>query len=243
MISLTDMILVAEMSFHYNNVSGAFWAMQGVRGAVSVTQNRPLRWASTEIFIRLLKLCLVCSDDALSHSVQSQWLSRLFRRELSPIPAIEMGSREPSKFQHLLSHAYYVHMVSLEPVISAGAAIEGRSPLNRAQNLHIRCGYHSLKVYASKVRGRAPAFRRGKGCSSHDECIKVWRASWVIAMNRPSSVPDIDVLQRMKDAASDLGKDPLLGLAMFEGCRTNALRSVARGRDMISKHLNHHFDL
>ncbi|KAF9016563.1 hypothetical protein BDZ89DRAFT_994410 [Hymenopellis radicata] len=243
MIGLPDIILVAEMSFHYGNISGAFWAMEGVRTAVFTTENRPLRFASAEIFVRLLKLAFICDDDTLSHSVQSQWLSRLFRRELSPIPAIEMGSRESGRLQHLLSHAYYVHMVSLEPILSAAQRIEPHSPLTRAQNVHVRCGYHSLSVYASKIRARAPSFRRGKGCASHADCTKVWRASWIIAMSRASSVPDIDILQRMKDAAMDLGKDPLIGLAMYDECRTNALRSIGRGRDMISKHLHHHFDL
>lgn len=243
MIDLPDIILVAEMAFHYGNISGAFWAMEGVRSAVFATENRPLRWASAEIFVRLLKLAFICDDDTLSHSIQSQWLSRLFRKELSPVPAIEMGSREPGLLQHLLSHAYYVHMVALESILAAGRRIEDYSPLNRAQNIHVRCGYLSLSVYASKIRGRAPSFRRGKGCTSHEDCTKVWKASWILAMNRSSNVPDIDVLQRMKDAATELSKDPLIGLAMFEDCRTNALRSIARGRDMISKHLNHHFDL
>ncbi|KAF9021281.1 hypothetical protein BDZ89DRAFT_1200413 [Hymenopellis radicata] len=77
---------VAEMSFHYGNIR--------VRTAVFTTENRPLRFASAEIFVCLLKLAFICDDDTLSHSVQSQWLSRLFRRQLSPIPAIEMGFRE-----------------------------------------------------------------------------------------------------------------------------------------------------
>ncbi|KAK0487840.1 hypothetical protein IW261DRAFT_1328436 [Armillaria novae-zelandiae] len=217
--------------------------MQGVRSAVNATQNRPLRFASTDTFIRLLRMAFICEDDALSHSVQSQWLCRLFRGELSPLPAIEMGSREPSRLEHLLSHAYYVHMVGLDPLLSAGQSIEVRSPLSSIQNVHVRCGYYSLSTFIAKIRECPPPFRRGRGCTSHDDCERVWTGTWGIAMEHSLVGPEVDILGRLRSVVLELGRDPLLPFAMFRHCRINALGSVTKLRETISKQLNHHFDL
>ncbi|KAF9021280.1 hypothetical protein BDZ89DRAFT_1200395 [Hymenopellis radicata] len=64
-------------------------------------------------------------------------------------------------------------MVSLEPILSAAQRIEPHSPLTRAQNVHVWCGYHSLSVYAAKILACAPSFRRGMGCTSHADCTKL----------------------------------------------------------------------
>lgn len=242
-VSLPDILLVAEMSFHYGNINGALWAMEGVRSAVNATQNRPLRFASTDTFVRLLKVAFICEDDALSHSVQSQWLCRLFRGELSPLPAIEMGSREPSRLEHLLSHAYYVHMVGLDPLLSAGQSIEVRSPLSRIQNVHVLCGYYSLSTFTAKIRECPPPFRRGRGCTSHDDCERVWTARWGVAMKNSLVGPEVDILGRLRSVVLELGRNQSLPLAMFRHCRMNALGSVTKLRETISKQLNHHFDL
>ncbi|KAK0462018.1 uncharacterized protein EV420DRAFT_141269 [Desarmillaria tabescens] len=231
------------MSFHYGNMNGAFWAMEGVRSAVNATQNRPLRSASTDVFVRLLEVAFICEDDALSHSVQSQWLCRLFRGELSPLPAIEMGSKEPSRLEHLLSHAYYVHMVALDPLLSAGQSIQAKSPLSGIQNLHVFCGYYSLSTFIAKIRECPPPFRRGKGCTSHVDCEKVWKAGWAIAMSNSIVGSEVDILGRLRRVVLQLGRDQLLPLAMFHECRINALGSVTKLRATVSKQLNHHFDL
>lgn len=242
-VSFLDILLVAEMSFHYGNINSAFWAMEGVRLGVYATQDRPLRSASADLFVRLLKVAFICEDDALSHSVQSQWLCRLFRGELSPLRAIEMGSKEPGRLEHLLSHAYYVHMVQLDPLLSAGQSIEARSPLSSIQNLHVFCGYYSLSTFIAKIGECPRPFRRGRGCMSHADCERVWKASWTAAMKNSSTGSEVDILGRLRGVVLELGRDQLLPLAMFHRCRINALGSVAKLRETISKQLNHHFDL
>lgn len=239
-MTIEDMILIAEMSLNYENNAGAAWAMEGIRKSVDTTQlaaDRPLRRASPEVFMRLLQLFLVFPDAVSCESVQSQWLSRLFRRELPPAQAIDFAWRASGSFDHLLKHALYVYMVRIQN----GEQNVGR--LSREQALRVTCGYHSLRVYAGKICMRAPRFRRSKSCLKHNDCMKSWRMCWALTANRPSKVPRVDLLQRLKETHGELAKDPVIAQTMHEGCRKSALKSVARTRAMISNHLHHHFDL
>ncbi|KAJ6583926.1 hypothetical protein DFH09DRAFT_263931 [Mycena vulgaris] len=214
--------------------------MEGIRKLVNAP-NTLLRTAQSETFVRLIRLALLYRDADLSRSVQSKWLTRMHWHDLPPAPAILVA--DVYDLRHLLSHAYYVHLVNVEPRIARGQSIGPGSPLTPTQNLHIFCGYHSLLASWRQLQEAAPAFAPNAECTSHERCLVAWKARWALETGRATTLSPVDVLCRLLIMERHLEVDRVLKECMHEDCRLEALDAIAKKRAEISDNLHHHFDL
>ncbi|KAJ7845418.1 hypothetical protein B0H14DRAFT_3455052 [Mycena olivaceomarginata] len=227
-VDLAQLCSVAEVSLKYDFASLKAWSIEGVKTHVSTTHI--LRTAPSRTFVRLMRLALVYRDAALRQAVQATWLTRLHWHTLPPAPALAVADKYG--LQDLLCHASYAHLVSVAPCTGAGVDVDVDldSPLlTPAQNLHVLCGYHSLRA-AWKHLQRAPPPSRGP-------------ARWALEAGRPSAFAPVDVLWRLLAMERHLERDAVLRVCMDAGCREVALDAIARKRTEIAENLHHHFDL
>ncbi|KAJ6585452.1 hypothetical protein B0H19DRAFT_1109714 [Mycena capillaripes] len=214
--------------------------MEGITALVNAPDTL-LRAAPSEIFVRLIRLALLYRDADLSRSVQSKWLTRIHWHDLDPAPAIVLA--DAYDLRHLLCHAYYVHLVNVEPRIARAQPIGARSPLTATQNLHVFCGYHSLLACWKQLQEMPPAFEADATCASHARCLVAWKARWALETGRASGFSPVDVLCRLLFMERHLERDGVLKECMSAGCMKEALDAIAKKRAEISENLQHHFDL
>ncbi|KAJ7274084.1 hypothetical protein C8J57DRAFT_1314558 [Mycena rebaudengoi] len=231
---------IAEVSFTYRFDSLKAWALGGINALVN-SPDTLLRTAPSETFVRLIRLALMCHDTALVRSIQSKWLTRLHWHDLPPAPAIMVA--DACDLRHLLSHAYYVHLVDVAHRITNGQRIDVGSPLSATQNIHVLCGYHSLAASWKHLQEVPPTFTPDTECTVHDRCLVAWKARWAFEAGRPSAFSPVDVLCRLLFMERHLAADAILSKCMTEGCRAAALHAIEQKRAEISGSLHHHFDL
>ncbi|KAJ7490533.1 hypothetical protein FB451DRAFT_1389312 [Mycena latifolia] len=231
---------IAEVAFKYEFNSLKLWSMDGIKTLVN-SPNTLLRTAPSETFVRLVRLALLYRDSDLSRSVQSKWLTRIHWHDLPPTPAIVVA--DAYDLRHLLCHAYYVHLVNMQPRITRRQSIDAGSPLTPTQNLHIFCGYHSLLASWRQLQEAAPAFTRATKCAEHSRCLVAWNARWALEIGRPTTLSPVDVLCRLLFMERHLEADEVLKECMDADCRLEALDAITKKRAEISDNLHHHFDL
>ncbi|KAJ7643656.1 hypothetical protein FB45DRAFT_895666 [Roridomyces roridus] len=216
--------------------------MDGIKSLVE-SANSILRTAQSETFIRLIRLALLYHSPDLSRAVQSRWLTRMHWHELPSAPALVIA--DAYDLRHLLCHAYYVHLVNVAHLIVRTQPIDMYLSLSASQNLHVLCGYHSLRAVWRHLQTDPLEFRRAEGCSSqgHKRCLVAWATRWAVEIERPSALPSVDVLRRLFLMEQHLEADVLLRECMRPGCWRVALDAIARKRAEISDNLHHHFDL
>ncbi|ESK88024.1 hypothetical protein Moror_10829 [Moniliophthora roreri MCA 2997] len=242
-VPLNKLLSIAELALRYRYLSLQTWTMDGVRQLSIPNPHSPptLRHSPESVYIRILKLALRHQQHDISQAIQYKWVSRLHWRELSPVTAICKGHKYGLRY--LLSHACYVHMVDMEPLISIGLRVDIHSQLTRAQILHVFCGYHSLRAYWEQLQRSPPRYAHSKECLSPKKCQGSFDWSWKSLASSKSSLAPVDVLRRLLELQSQLGADPMLKLYMPPVCRENALEAIARRRESISHNLHHHFDI
>ncbi|KAJ6504704.1 hypothetical protein C8R47DRAFT_155655 [Mycena vitilis] len=239
-LDIARLCSIAEVSYKYEFNSLKLWSMEGVASLVNAPDSL-LRDAPSETFVRLIRLALLYRDADLSRSVQSKWLTRIHWHDLDPAPALVIA--DAYDLRQLLCHAYYVHLVSVEPRISRAESIGAGSPLTPTQNLHVFCGYHSLLACWRQLQEAPPAFEADGRCDSHERCLVAWKARWAFEIGRSSLFAPVDVLRRLLFMEGNLGADGVLTKCMSAGCRKGALDAIAKKRAEISENLHHHFDL
>ncbi|KAJ6622657.1 hypothetical protein B0H10DRAFT_893886 [Mycena sp. CBHHK59/15] len=188
-----------------------------------------------------MRLALLYRAGDLSRSVQSKWLTRIHWHDLPPTPAIIVA--DAYDLRHLLCHAYYVHLVNMEPRITRSQRIDSDSPLSATQNLHVFCGYHSLLASWKHIQEAPPTFPEAEQCTSHSRCLVAWKARWALEIGRPTVFSPVDVLCRLLLMERYLEADQVLKECMGDGCRLEALDAITKKRAEISDNLHHHFDL
>jgi hypothetical protein len=214
--------------------------MDGIKTLVS-SPDSVLRTAASETFVRLMRLALLYRDGDLSPSIQSKWLTRIHWHDLPPTPALVVA--DAYDLRHLLCHAYYVHLVNVSPRIVRSQSISAGSPLTPTQNLHVFCGYHSLLACWRQLQESAPLFTPVHKCVTHSRCLIAWNARWALETGRETTLSPVDVLCRLLVMERNLEADGVLRECMHEGCRLEALETIAKKRAEISDNLHHHFDL
>lgn len=239
-LDLARLCSIAEVSFKYDFNSLKLWSMEGIHSLVNAP-NTILRTAQSETFVRLIRLALLYRDADLTRSVQLKWLTRIHWHDLPPAPAIIVA--DAYDLQHLLCHAYYVHLVDVEPRIARAQPIDAGSPLTPTQNLHVFCGYHSLLASWKQLQEAPPAFAQDAKCRTHPRCLIAWQARWALETGRSSAFSPVDVLCRLLFMERHLEADEVLKDCMSAGCRREALDAIAKKRAEISDNLHHHFDL
>jgi hypothetical protein len=241
-VDLAQLCSVAEVSLKYDFASLKAWSIEGVKAHVSTTH--VLRTAPSRTFVRLMRLALVYRDAALQQAVQAAWLTRLHWHTLPPAPALAVADKYG--LQALLCHASYAHLVSVAPCTGAGVDedVDLDSPLlSPAQNLHVLCGYHSLRAAWKQLQRAPPSFAPHPACAAHARCEVAWAARWALEAGRPSAFAPVDVLWRLLAMERHLERDAVLRVCMDAGCREVALDAIARKRTEIAENLHHHFDL
>ncbi|KAJ7600853.1 hypothetical protein C8J56DRAFT_19732 [Mycena floridula] len=241
-IPLHMLLSIAELARDYCFKYLRVWSMEAIRSLV-FTSPAIFRHAPTITFIRLLRLSVFYGQQDLSTSIQSKWMSRLHWGELPSDIAIIIASR--LEMQYFLSHAYYAHLVELDPEIHDEFSIKdfGKSPLEQKHLVHLCSGYHSLRAYWENLRKTPPTLERHPACGAHALCLAVWRASWPTILDLPGPHASIDVLKRLAYVEKRLKSDSGLNECMRRGCLKNALASVCSLRENVSRNLVHHFDL
>ncbi|KAJ6508269.1 hypothetical protein C8R45DRAFT_1207977 [Mycena sanguinolenta] len=233
---------IAEVAFTYDFSALKLWSLEGIRTHVNSTPL--LRTAPSRTFVRLIQVALLYRDTILSRAIQSKWLTRMHWHDTDPAPALVVA--DAYSLQHLLSHAYYVHLVNVAPRIARALPIDdGGSPLSAAQNLHVLCGYYSLLAAWKQLQVSPPACTPPDStvCREHTRCEIAWKARWALEVGHSSAFSPVDVLCRLLFMERQLEVDEVLKDCMTPGCRVEALDAIARKRGEISENLHHHFDL
>ncbi|KAK1229562.1 hypothetical protein PQX77_007388 [Marasmius sp. AFHP31] len=241
-IPLPRLLSVAELAFKYQFKPLGHWSMSGIRRLVSMPNNPKIRQAPDISLSRLLKLSILYQQHDLCSSLQSNWLTRVYRRELSPFAAITVGDK--CALPHFLGHAMYVHMVEMACRIANCERIDLGSPLTHSQNLHIFCGYYSLQAYWRQIPQSPPTYPHSPECRSSQNCRAAWVKRWKASSSSEfSAFPDVDVLRRILELQRRLVADPVLKGSMPIGCRDRALDAVIQKRTEVSNNMHHHFDI
>ncbi|KAF8215050.1 hypothetical protein K438DRAFT_1955047 [Mycena galopus ATCC 62051] len=241
-VDISRLCSIAEVSHTYDFNALKLWSLEGLRTHVNATPL--LRTARSKIFVRLIQLALLYRDADLSRAIQSKWLTRMHWHDLDPAPALVVA--DAYSLRHLLSHAYYVHLVNVAPRIARAQRIDDIvSPLSPAQNLHVFCGYYSLLASWKQLEEVPPPFAPDVKCppDAHENCEIAWKARWTLETGRSSAFAPVDVLCRLLFIERHLEADEVLKDCMTPGCRLEALDAIARKRAEISENLHHHFDL
>ncbi|KAJ7250036.1 hypothetical protein B0H12DRAFT_1234510 [Mycena haematopus] len=241
-VDVARLCSIAEVAFTYDFNTLKLWSMEGIRTHVTATPL--LRTAPSKTFVRLIQLALLYRDADLSRAIQSKWLTRIHWHDADPAPALVLA--DAYSLRHLLSHAYYVHLVNVAPRIARAQPIDDMgSPLSAAQNLHVLCGYHSLLAAWKQLQAAPPAFTPPDTTERHEHtrCEIAWKARWAFEAGRSSAFSPVDVLCRLLFMERNLEMDEVLKDCMAPGCRLEALDAIAKKRAEISENLHHHFDL
>lgn len=231
---------MAELSHTYGLTNVLEWSMRALT-AIANSQPSPLRTVPSHVFVRMVKLAMSTQKHNLVQSIQVKWITRIHWHELSPVPALLFADQQG--IRHLLSHAYYVHLVAQEPELHQTKRLNARSPLSPTQHQHLLSGFYSLQAYYKRLSATAPAFPRSKECPNHMQCVKGWDMRWAVAMARSYSVAKVDILNLLRVVQKFLEVDMLLSVCLTAKCRLLALDSVAKTREDMANNLHHHFDL
>jgi len=252
-LALDELFSVAELSLQFQLIQLKLWAI-GALDTVLNGPNSPLRNAPNQTFIRALRVAHAYNRMDLSTSIQRKWITRLHWRELSPLPALLLA--EQLELRNLLSHAYFIHLVSLPKVAqhcqAEGALISEQpskpfpltSPLTMQQRTHLLAGFYSLTAYWKWLRTNPPSITRSPQCKRHQQCLAAWRTRWIVACEKVNPDPsDADIFQKLKVVEEALKEDRLVQACLTPDCWTEALHAISRKRTEASNHLHHHFDL
>ncbi|TFK34740.1 hypothetical protein BDQ12DRAFT_635964 [Crucibulum laeve] len=237
--TLEELLSINELAHKYYQLDVRAWAISALAGIVNHPCS-PLRTASSQLFLRVLRLAVLCNKPELSLSIQIKWITRLHWHQLSPTPAILIA--DIFNLRHLLSHAYYMHLVLMQSP-SKPPRFKKDPELTPKQNMHVQCGYYSLMSYWRHLQTTPPEFKRSAQCDNHRQCVEAWKMRWYKASSRLCPHPEIDVLSRLRFMQDTLEADLLLGVCLTVQCRTQALASVSKKREEIANNLHHHFDL
>lgn len=244
-LSLDQALSIWELAHVYGISSLISWSAQTMSLLFVATANSPLRTSSNEAFLRALRLAILYHLPEVCNAIQVKWMTRLVWRELSPIPAILFADKY--NFRHLLGHAYYVYMTELGTRLNERGRFlkDTTSPLNRSQRVHILAGHLSLSNYWKHLRLTPPPIPEHPTCKLHKQCCAAWKMRWAAACSRPcrESVPEMDVLRRLRAIEEELKQDSILHSCLTPECRIGALGSIAQKRSDIANNLHHHFDL
>ncbi|KAF9262985.1 hypothetical protein L218DRAFT_1000222 [Marasmius fiardii PR-910] len=241
-IPLPRLLSVAELSFKYQFKSLSRWSMEGLRRLVVNSTSTKIRYAPDISLGRLLKLCILYQQGDLCTRVQEQWLARIYCRELSPFAAITVGDK--CGYPQFVGHAMYIHMVEVSSRIANCERIDLGSPLTHSQNLHIFCGYYSLKAYWRQLSQSPPSYTHSPECRSPHKCKASWSKRWKLCSSSElSTYPDVDVQRKLMELQKRLSSDPALKDSMSVGCRAHALNMLVQKRHEVSNNLHHHFDI
>ncbi|KAG2010023.1 hypothetical protein CC2G_012880 [Coprinopsis cinerea AmutBmut pab1-1] len=241
-LSLEQVLSIAEWAFNFGLTHLKTWSQKAMSSLFIPAANSPLRTASNDIFFRALRLASLYRLPEVSSAVQVKWITRILWHELSPVPAIILADR--CDFRSLLSHAYYTHMVELGVRLTESNFISDPSSiLTRKHRTHLLAGYHSLSAYWKHLRISPPPFEQAPQCKLHRQCCAAWKMRWSVACSRPCSIPEMDVLRRLRFVEDLLKEDMLVEVCLASGCRALALDSISKKRTDISNNLHHHFDL
>ncbi|KAF9013123.1 hypothetical protein BDQ17DRAFT_1419303 [Cyathus striatus] len=240
-LTLDRLLTIAELSYRYRLKHLMAWAIHGLAFVTHHTDT-PFRSAPSEAFVRMLNIAIKYHQKELSTAIQNKWMTRIHWQEVSPIPAILLA--DAYNLRTLLTHAYYVYLVLMEPRIAKSLRIDIECPLSPKQIKHVYCGYYSLRAYWWNLRRTAPEFIRSEECSElHSQCIEVWRRRWAVAGSRAYPSSDINILSRLMSIQQTLEADMLLSVCMTVQCREQAIASISKKRQEIVDNLHHHFDL
>ncbi|KAG7088054.1 hypothetical protein E1B28_012087 [Marasmius oreades] len=239
---LPRLLSVAELSFKYQLKSLSRWSMEGLRRLASNPTSTKIRYAPDISLGRLLKLSILYQQSDLSTRLQEQWLTRVYRQELSPFAAITVGDK--CGLPQFVGHAMYIHMVDMASRIADSERIDLGSPLTHSQNLHIFCGYYSLRAYWRQLSQCPPSYSHSPECRYPSKCSAAWIRRWkACSSSELSAHPDVDVQRKLLELQRRLSPDLVLRESMPAGCRAGALNTVTQKRNEVSNNLHHHFDI
>ncbi|KAF9553710.1 hypothetical protein CPC08DRAFT_590622, partial [Agrocybe pediades] len=206
--------------------------------------NPALRSGPDEIFLGSMNMAkyFFGTNSDVCRSLTDKWIGRLHRKELDPLIAMLFGYAHGLHF--LRAHGYYTYMVSVEDKIMQNESIDVEGRLDAFHVRHVMAGYHSLRAYSARMFLNAPEFERygAQAPTAHKLCVTAWEACWIMASQTPSTVPAIDIMQRLSVLERCLRKDKVLQKSMNPECMNLALKVVVDKIQKISRQLQHHFD-
>ncbi|KAJ3746830.1 hypothetical protein DFH05DRAFT_1486834 [Lentinula detonsa] len=240
---------VEELSRRYSIYYLQIRAESALLAAIAEGTNTTIMACNTHSLVRMLRITMRVHNETLFSFLMQLWTWRLHSRELDHVLAIRMAhpSRwdyDPLPFLKLLGHAFYAAMVVMEPKLSRGQHIDLDSQLTRAEIVHVRCGYHSLRSWWDQIASKAPAYMHCPRCMNPERCSYVWRIriQW-LAENDKIPFPKVDGIRRLQELHRLLAADSFLIKNMPETCRHSALQELLKRKEHLLKTVHHHFDL
>ncbi|KAF8885670.1 hypothetical protein CPB84DRAFT_1788110 [Gymnopilus junonius] len=239
-MSLGRILTIGELSIRYRLKDLVQWFLPVFRDLVT-SYDTPLRKSSNLVYARVTKLALLYKTRDLLVSITSKWVTLLHWGKLDPLFVIHFADAYGNLT--LLGHACYVYLMSAEKRIRESQEIDPRGLLNRHQVIYIMAGYHSLRTYQKRLRLYPLILAKTPHCRNHARCISVWKSQWGEAMEKPCSLPEVDVLGRLAGIKEFLTNDARIKVYLTPACNTAGLKAISEQRDKISRQLHHHFDL
>ncbi|KAF8963021.1 hypothetical protein BDZ97DRAFT_1066592 [Flammula alnicola] len=239
-LTLDHLLTIGELSLRYGLRDLARWFLPAFKATVT-SHRTPLRTASNYVYVRTLKLAIGYRSAELCSSIQSKWVTRMYWGELRPLAGMLLA--DMYGMRDLLGHTYYVYLMMAEPRMRSGPGLDESGGLNSKQRTHILAGYYSLRTYWRQLQEHPPEFEAATECTSHLQCVRVWKIRWTTMLGRPCPLPEVDVLGRLVFMERSLRDDILLEGCLTPPCKALALQAVSAKREQVSRHLHHHFDL
>ncbi|KAF4617217.1 hypothetical protein D9613_006232 [Agrocybe pediades] len=264
--SPSNLLVIGELAARYRTQSLTPWFRRHFEAFIlSRPTNPALRSGPDEIFLGSMNMAkyFFGTNSDVCRSLTDRWIKRLHRKELDPLIAMLFGYAHG--LHSLRAHGYYTYMVSVEQKIMQNEPIDvgGGGRLEAFHVRHVMAGYHSLRAYSARMFLNAPEFERygaqaptSVSNADHDRnrpirtchpdehklCVTAWEARWIMASQTPSTVPAIDIMQRLSVLERCLRKDKVLQKSMNPECMNLALKVVVDKIQKISRQLQHHFD-